>query len=630
MARTGINDRPGMADFGSTAPSNYVIVNDISPNSVNSNISNKSFVILFDWNNFIDKIIAKYSENNRTEYVLAIYSILDKLNIKGANIHDFEHILNREINNSVTGFKATIVNNLEGSSCTLDLENFADKWIVQIPGPFYKQSIIQEGIRFTLDAKGRFDTNNFYRIFTGFVTATAETSNPTERRLSLTCKDYARYLARTRYNVHPGVHETELIAKQGAPTVWTSNLQGKGGAEIIGKLLSFSLAHQADKIALEVPETWERVELIDPSSVKSTGRYIEETTKDPKTGADVKKTKLVKGSVGKLGIPSNKDGVIEDRYRFNFHHKYDPKLIKTYKYDDNYQPKILIWGHTGEVYTEMFGSFNLYFSEFKTKKDIILDVAALTHYVAYIDGAGNFHYHPPRFEEDSYLTIKNGEDYAADTTEDEPVYTYWLTDDEIISSSYTQNEEEVCTVARGHAQGAFGIFQQVREKVDPSKYQATIVWVDGVNRFGFRERTFSTAAFTDFSEGRLAVFTAANLLRANQERIQMSATIPMRPELQVDRPIYDYTKKKYYHIRSVTHSYNAGGANSGGDWTTSIIAYAGRSADEKISSNIFSKSYKYNSVQAMLDDKFTTLTLDDLETANKEYATVGAGKKVKQ
>lgn len=579
MARTGINDRPGLSDFGSTAPSNYIIVNDISPNSVNSNISNKSFVILFDWRNFISHLIASSTEKEE-EFMLAVYDVLDRM--QDTNVPNFEHVLNREINNSITGFKTTVVNNLEGSSCTLDLENFADKWIVQRPGEYYKQSIIPEGIRFTIDARGRLDTNNFYRIFTGFVTATSETSNPTERRLSLTCKDYARWLARTRYNVHPAVYEIDPLALQGAPKVWSSNLQGKEGHEIIEKLISVNHKDQADKISQSSLEMWEKVELVD----------------------------------GKLGIDTNNDGIMDERFRFNFHHKYDPKELTTYTYESNYKPKILVWGHTGEVYTKLFKSFSLYFSEFKTKKDIILDTASLTKYVAYLDGAGNFHYHPPRFEEEYYLVMKNGENYAADTTEDEPVYTYWLTDDEIISSSYTQNEEEICTVARGIAQGAFGIYEQVSTNVSPQTYRATVGWVDGIRRFGFRERTFSTAAFTDFSESKLAVFTAANLLRANQERIQMSATIPMRPELQVDRPIYDYTKKKYYHIRSITHNYNAGGANSGGDWTTNIIAYAGRSPDEQITSNLYSKKYIFNNVKEMVADgpkKFTTLNIEDLE-----------------
>ena len=597
MARIGIKDRPGLSNFGNTAPSNYIIVNDISPSSVNSNISNKSFVILFDWRNFISHLIAS-SPQKEEAFMSAIYGVLDRMQIKDANITNFEHVLNREINNTITGFKTTVVNNLEGSSCTIDLENFDDKWIVQILGEYYKQSIIPEGIRFIIDARGRLDTKNFYRIFTGFVTATSETSNPTERRLSLSCKDYARWLARTRYNVHPAIYEIDPLAVQGAAQVFTSNLQGKSGAEIIERLISVNPKDQADKINQSSLEIWEKIELVE----------------------------------GETGLDTNQDGIVEDKYRFNFHHKYDPKELTTYTYDSNYKPKILIWGHTGDVYTKLFSSFSLYLSEFKTKKDIILDIASITKYVAYIDGAGNCHYHPPRFEEDYYLIMKNGENYKKDFTEDEARYTFWITDDEILASSYTQNEEEICTVARGVAQGAFGIFEQVRTNVSPQTYHATVGWEDGIRRFGFRERTFSTAALTDFSESKLAVFTAANLLRANQERIQMSATIPMRPELQVDRPIYDYSKEKYYHIRSVAHSYNAGGAISGGDWTTSIIAYAGRGADEKITSNLFAKKYPFKNVREMVADgpkKFTTLNLIDLEKFNPKTEKTSATTTVK-
>jgi len=66
--------------------------------------------------------------------------------------------------------------------------------------------------------------------------------------------------------------------------------------------------------------------------------------------------------------------------------------------------------------------------------------------------------------------------------------------------------------------------------------------------------------------------------------------MPMRPELQADRPIYDYNKNKVYYIRSVTHNYTAGGPNSGGTYTTSVSCNAGRLLGQKIASNVFALS----------------------------------------
>ena len=71
----------------------------------------------------------------------------------------------------------------------------------------------------------------------------------------------------------------------------------------------------------------------------------------------------------------------------------------------------------------------------------------------------------------------------------------------------------------------------------------------------------------------------------------MTTRMPMRPELQADRPIYDTNKDKFYYIRSVTHSYSAGGDNSGGTYNTEVICNAGRRPNEFISSNVFAISF---------------------------------------
>lgn len=575
--------KPGVSTI-TVAPSNYIIVNDSTLNS--NSPSKKSSLIVFDWVNFVEKIMTNGDGGvkRRELFLKCIFNILNRVGHKNTGTRNYENLLNQEINKSLLNFRVNLSNTLGGSSANFSLENFDDKFIIYTPGEFYKQSIIQEGMHFSIDAMGRFESDKFYRIFTGTVTRVNETADPLEKRLDYTCKDYSRYFELTRFNVSPALFESQLFAKQGGPTPFSSVLAGKDGATIVNVLVSTNEEAQADKIYLELPEIW------------------------------------VKAHTKGKGLETDDNGILKEDIKYNYHYVYDKNIGSfnfTQPFEPDFHPKLFVWGHTGSVYQEVFKGFQLFNSEFQTRKDILLQVAGLTYYVCYIDGAGNFHYHPPRFEEEHYLQVKERYYWGNSgmTSYEEHPLVYTLFDDEIIKQSYEQNEDEVCTIARGLAEGNFGLNPQIESKV-PNTYRSTIVWEEGINRFGFRERTFSTAALQNSNTSYIDSYTAAFLLRANQERFRMSASMPMRPELQVDRPIYDYNKNMIYQIRNVTHMYNAGGPNSPGTWTTDIVCYAGRPVGTKIASNIFATAADFNSVEAMLKANFTTLGISDLRRSS--------------
>lgn len=573
-----LSRQPGQSFF-LDAPSNYIIVNDDSLHS----LEEKSLVILFDWDTFVGRIL-KSNETIQKQFLEAKDNILNKLKItrgsEATSTDKYAEFLNKEINNSLLDFNVKLRTTLGGNSCSFTIENFDNQWIVDdLNNIFYGQSIIQEGLKFTIDVKGRFDNNTLYRIWTGYVTSVSETDNPTEKKLSFSSMDNSRWLSYTRYNVHPALFESHLLAKQKDYTVFSTVLQNKDGGKIVEAISQFYkydakgkiVQDKTDRIEL-VPEIWESAFLDTEDSVK-----------------------ILKNKQGKETKTVIDTGILKPTANYNFHYKY-PKTEVSYFYKD-FKPKRLIWGTTGTVYQELFKISTLFLSEYKSKKDIIVDVANLTHYVAYIDGAGNLHYHPPRFEREHYLnypfeetagSVKDGQISQEPKLEDPNIYM--LTEDETISSSYTQNENEVVTVALAQAQGDLGLLEKIQQKM-PNSTRATVVWPDGVNRFGYREATISTAAVS--VPMSLDVYAAAFLLRRNQERFQMTAKMPLRPELQVDRPIYSKTKNMIYHIREVNHSYSSGGPNAGGSWETNITCYAGRRPTDNITSNIFASSQIY-------------------------------------
>lgn len=542
------------------APSNYIVVNDAD--MLGATIVENSCIILFDWNTFIEKVIGVDEQSKlKKDFKAAIESVLNRLGIQ-SSVNEQEKVLNREINKSLLDFRVTLGTTLGSSSASFSIENFDEQWIVNDPAlrgnAFYGQSIIQEGIRFVIEAKGRFpnpDTNerDFYRIFTGFIETINETDNPLDKKLAYTATDMSYLLSSTRFNIDPAVHETDPIATQQKVTVFRNVLEGESTKKIFEAIFS---KEQVDRKEIQRPFYW---------SI--------ETSKN-----------------ASIGFKSDNLGTVEEGYRRNWHVRRSPDLLKDYAFgsgqDKPFNPMVLLWGHTGLAYAEVLGTLKLFISAFKTRQDILTDLANIVFFKTYVDGAGNVHFHPPRFEEEVYLQLKNG--HTLTESMENPL-TYTVFDDDTISQSYSQSSKEVCTVARGHGEGGLGIVKKIQQNLDPNYLRATIAWEDGINRFGFKEGNISTSAVI-LNENLLNVFTAAFMIRRNQERFNMTATMIMRPELQVDRPIYDYNKDKIYYIRSVTHTYSAGTPTSGGTYTTSINCNAGRRIGEKISSNIFATS----------------------------------------
>ena len=539
------------------APSNYVVVND--SDMLGSTIVENSCIILFDWNTFTEKVIGVDEQSVlKKDFIGAIEDVLNRLGIESSD-NNYEKDLNREINKSLLDFRVTLGTTLGGSSASFSIENFDEQWIVQDrTNAFYGQSIIQEGIRFVIEAKGRFqnlDTNerDFYRIFTGFIETISETNNPLDKKLSYNATDMSYLLSATRFNMTPALHEKDPIAKQGDVVVFRNVLESKNTQEIFEKIFS---SEETDKREIQRPFYW----------------------------------KIETGENTPIGFASDNLGIVDDQYKRNWHVTRTSDQIKDYVFgsgqDKPFNPMVLLWGHTGLAYAEVFGTLKLFLSGFKTRQDILTDLANIVFFKTYVDGAGNVHFHPPRFEEEAYLQLKDG--YTEDTSYENPL-TYTVFDDDTISQSYSQSSKEICTVARGHGEGGLGIYEAIRQSADPNYMKANLAWEDGINRFGFKEGNISTSA-VGASEELLKVFTAAFMIRRNQERFNMTATMIMRPELQVDRPIYDYNKDKIYYIRSITHTYSAGTPNSGGTYTTSINCNAGRRIGEKISSNVFATS----------------------------------------
>ena len=546
-------------------PTPYIEVNQRS--SEHKTGDKGSIIVRFDWANhikFMTNFMAKtaYGTKFKTLFTSHFSKYL------GVKSGDFSEI-NRLINDSLLQMRVTLSDTLGGNNGSLIVENFDYRWtyLLSIIPELYGSCIFSEGIYVTIDAKGRFNSNRYYRIFTGTVNQINVIDSPTNRQINISLADYSRFLRYTRFGVHPAVKERDILATRSGVTPWTNKLANKSNVEIAKTIIpnkNDPSWNYQDKINLDFKDLWGHQEILDDWYIK------------------------VPSSLGEA-TPVNR----------NFAHSY-PIKNSTYT-TDIHIPMRLIWGdikpkskNPYQVYANLFGQFTLFESEFKSRADILKETATATLFSCYIDGAGNIHYHSPRYDYIGKTFPYVLGLYDEQVKAKESAYIYVLLEEESIDESYTQNEEDIVTRLWVNLESDYGILQTKR-KVDPNLARLNVIWGSGILRYGLRERSVSTASFTNVNAAQ--IWGLALFLRLLLERLKMSTTMPMRAEVQVDRPFYVPHKKMVYHIRSLTHTYTAGGERSPGTYTTTVDCFAGRPLEHAtlLVPNLF-KDYTYETI----------------------------------
>jgi hypothetical protein len=590
------NSRTSLSDSGANDPSHYIEVNPRQEASQQTEFG--SVIVRFYWNLLADTVTSSYQIRNINASSIqrellqnpvdptilnSFYNMLGfnfvQNNVFENDSNTLEENLNREVNRSLLSVKTSVADTLGTGTASIILENFNKQWVVQTKvSPFsdlFGKTIFLKGLYVVIDAQGRFDPNTYYRIFQGSVKGISELDNPLDRKVTLTCRDLTKLLGFSRINVSPAIFNTDITALQGAVPV-TSSIFQKGQTNVDIATTAIPLVNtpewnnQSDKFSLAAfKEMWVR-----PDSLNVTAYQSDISEVD----------------------------IILDNYRKTY-----PKGQASYKLDkqlpgvaENYA---LIWGDglfdpvfntfsdklKNPVYAKAFNSFQLFTNEFRTRLDIIQDVAGLTYFSTYLDSAGNIHFHPPRFDYiKTFGQINDNPIYPLsfpDGTPENP-WIYTLLPGESLSETYSTDEEAICTNLKVIGESDFGITNLIQQ-VNPTFKRPNVVWWDGMKRYGYREHTIRTASFQD--DDSLKTVALSLFMRKFLEIEQMSTTMPMRPEIDIDRPFYVQERGWVYHIRSIAHSYSAGTDEGPGEFSTSIDCYAGRPLDEAtlIPANIF-------------------------------------------
>jgi hypothetical protein len=596
---TGRGSRTPLSDDTAKLPSHYIEVNP-KFNSERSTNQYGAVIVKFHWDLLAQTIASSYFIRGevRKDIMTALQNTPVKdmkqyQTFKSALVYYFSDLnktfdssksldvqLNKFANESLLSSRTNISTTLGSGTAQLTFENLDNQWLFQASDNTYAdlfgEVLFMEGLYLTIDAIGRFDSTKYYRIFTGSVKSYTVTDNPEDRTVSIDCRDLSKLLTSSRYNVHPALFNTDLAALQGKVTIAKNNLQNKSNVEIaklvIPDVTKGEWSNPTDKFSVAAfKEMWKP-----PTSlpIKHISNAVGGTDLVTQTYR-----KIYNASEASYDNEVQQPGETELYY-----------LVWGDKQSDSDKGVFSNTAHP--AYALMFNKFELYLSEYQTRATVLKDTADLTLFFTYLDSSGNIHFHPSRH--DYLISDKNTEGYPMYRLNNldgslENAYTYILDPGESISESYSSDEETIFTNLKVTGESAFGIFGQI-QGVNPRMYRPMVAWWDGMKRFGFKEQTISTAAFQGSdAEAKLKAFGLAVFMRSFFMRRTMTCSIPLRPELDIDRPFYVPGRKKVYHIKGIQHSYTAGTDRSGGEFITTVNCDSGRPLHQAdlISTNLF-------------------------------------------
>lgn len=201
------------------------------------------------------------------------------------------------------------------------------------------------------------------------------------------------------------------------------------------------------------------------------------------------------------------------------------------------------------------GSFDLFTSEFQTKKEIADTAKSAIGYELFMDVTGEIIFKPPF--------------YNLDVIPNKPVS--WIRPIDIISESYAENPPDV-TFLEGTGNAVRGT--QIGEP-EVAKPRATYVDYRLVAKYGWRPGQYNSEFFgagLGANASRNLFFHLVDELDRQNSRIHTGQiTIPIRPELRLGYPIFVESQDAYYYVEGISHNFSFAG-----NCTTSLTLMARR------------------------------------------------------
>lgn len=186
------------------------------------------------------------------------------------------------------------------------------------------------------------------------------------------------------------------------------------------------------------------------------------------------------------------------------------------------------------------GSFDLFTSEFQTKKEIADTAKQSIGYELFMDVTGEIVFKPPF--------------YNLDVIPNKPVS--WIRPIDILSESYAENPPDV-TFLEGTSNAVRNL--QLGEP-EVTKPKATYVDYRLVAKFGWKPGTYNSeffgAGLGDNASRNLFFHLVDELDRQNARVNTGTISIPIRPELRLGYPVYVEDSDTYWYVEGISHTFS--------------------------------------------------------------------------
>lgn len=187
-----------------------------------------------------------------------------------------------------------------------------------------------------------------------------------------------------------------------------------------------------------------------------------------------------------------------------------------------------------EVYRRYFKqNWNLFQSEYRTRREILREVTTKTHTELYADPDGRVWFHPVWGYRD-VLSVP-----------------YIMQPEEVISFAFTESDEELCTWIDVVGEVDWGI------PSPPFLFRRAIsLDTDLMQRYGVRAISIHNPNIR--TAAAASTFGRSMLQRLNAQRLQGEVTLIFRPELRLARNVYVPWLDRVYYIHSISHNVHWG------------------------------------------------------------------------
>lgn len=436
-------------------------------------------------------------------------------------------------------------------------------------------------------AQGRIYKDWWFPLFDGYVTAITPQNNAGYSSVVVNCKDVLELARTSTEMISPALVQAGELKTQNYVNIFAKPLYGMPHfrivkAMLVGDKLIYDptlneVKRPSEAVAATTPKasdynkkpTVERIDLSPSTSTTSSTSDTGSTTGLDFAAlgdffdADADRNPEVRNSI--LDYRAiHKDG-------FNFQAQFK-------KVSHKRKRAVIAWGMDLTPYrTWNESSPNLFTSEFSSRLQILQEVAGMVYFNFYVDGDGNFHYHPMRVA-NSFLTQDAVSTIAAQNNHEYTFpYAQVIGLEEIFSTSATLNIEELGTYLRFGGQSAV-ITNAPDTELNLYGYGTQY---DLLQRYGYKRKAFNSPMFNNNPEVFKGVMffdiaAYALLLYTNGELYTKQASIVFRPEIELAAPVFFVDDKTVFYVQSISHSITIGG-----DATTSINGNLGRKDEDQ-------------------------------------------------